>query len=323
MMGNCSGCGNDTFIQNKKYNLCGECVFKKGHGGKSKQEVYQERAAKKVKTVHFEGKRVSIPTSYKIVESGIKENNYPTWNHNPDNPKYYHVDEEAQKNITQQNEAERKAKEDIGWREVVIKVNGQEVGKFKTIKLDEELQKDIDQFNNESLKKVWDNEKDESWNNVEGFLKQVRKIDKEEKVKEDLKPHKTFFKGPKKEKKKPKSVNKISGKQSIIERRYRLTCADMDYTTEPVCTGCLKYQGGDIKLSHSHLISRADCHAIGKEDLISERKNITYHCLDFGEHTGCHRKWENPAQRKELLDYEDNIKIIEDLAPEILHKYIV
>ena len=49
----CSGLNcNNIHIQNRKYNLCGDCVFKKSHGGESKQEVYQERASKKPKKVY-------------------------------------------------------------------------------------------------------------------------------------------------------------------------------------------------------------------------------------------------------------------------------
>lgn len=69
----CSGlnCSN-TNIQNKKYNLCGECVFKKSHGGKSKAEVYQERADKKSKKVYqFKNKKIKQPTSYTIEKSGL------------------------------------------------------------------------------------------------------------------------------------------------------------------------------------------------------------------------------------------------------------
>lgn len=40
----CRGCGKLILIQNKKYWLCGDCVFKKSHDGKTKAEVYAERA---------------------------------------------------------------------------------------------------------------------------------------------------------------------------------------------------------------------------------------------------------------------------------------
>lgn len=122
-------------------------------------------------------------------------------------------------------------------------------------------------------------------------------------------------------KKKQKAIKQKSKKQSEIDFHYKAVCADMDYTTEPVCTGCLKYQGGDIKLSHSHIISRTDCHAIGKPELIYEKRILTYHCMDFGENIGCHRKWENPAERKTLQDYENNIRIVKEFAPELLPKY--
>ncbi len=272
MKGNCSGCGNDTFIQNKKYNLCGECVFKKSHGGKSKQEVYQERQiSKAVKKYNiqpsiFHDKKIVPPISFKIIKGGLK--------------KEFFQDEESLKNEKMQNDAERREKEESGWNH---------------------------KYNAE---------------HIEGFLKQAKKIDENQIKQEELKPHKTYFKQPKSEKKKPKAIKKVSGKQSVIERAYHITCADMDYTTEPVCTGCLQYQGGDIKLSHSHIISRADCKAIGREDLISDRDNLTYHCLDFGENTGCHRKWENPKERITLADYEKNLQYIKTIDQGLYLRYI-
>lgn len=43
MMDICKGCGVLTHIQNKFHHLCGDCVFKKTHGGRTKNEVYKER----------------------------------------------------------------------------------------------------------------------------------------------------------------------------------------------------------------------------------------------------------------------------------------
>lgn len=122
-------------------------------------------------------------------------------------------------------------------------------------------------------------------------------------------------------KKKQKSIKKLSPKQAEIEHKYKLVCIDMDYVEEKVCSGCLRYQGGDIKLSHSHIISRKECKEIGKPELIYERENIVYHCMDFGENEGCHRLWENPKRRHILEDYEKNLKVIKKFAPELLNKY--
>lgn len=128
---------------------------------------------------------------------------------------------------------------------------------------------------------------------------------------------------PNRKKKKIKPIKSISKKQTIIENKYRKTLKEIDSSREKVCTGCGRHQGGDIKLSHSHIISRADCKRIGKPELIYHPDNITYHCLDFGTHEGCHRKWENPAKRYLLLDYRDNLKKIKKLAPELYIKYRV
>lgn len=249
----CSGSNcNSIHIQNKKYNLCGECVFKKAHGGKSKQEVYQERADKKPKKVYqFKNKQISQPTQIELnIKAGLKG--------------MYLQDEVSRQNEINQNLAELEARRDA-------KARGEEF--------------DLEEF---------------SLLNYEGRMNEEIKSSK---------------------KKKQKSIKQVSEKQAPIERAYRLTCIDMDHTTEPFCTGCGKYQGGDIKLSHSHLISRADCKRIGRPDLISERENLTYHCIDFGMNRGCHGKWENPSERNTLLDYQDNIKYIESVSPEMYLKY--
>ena len=107
-----------------------------------------------------------------------------------------------------------------------------------------------------------------------------------------------------------KRIKQISPEQAEIERRYKIMIADMDYTEEKVCSGCLRYQGGEIRLSHSHLISRKRCKEIGRPELIYDRENIQYHCMNFGEHKGCHEKWEHPEQRKTLCDYEKNMKYV-------------
>ena len=119
-----------------------------------------------------------------------------------------------------------------------------------------------------------------------------------------------------------KSVRKVSKEQAEINRKYALVCADIDYTREPVCTGCLRYQGGNIKLSHSHLISRSDAKAIGRPELITNPLNIQLHCLDFAGNIGCHNKWANPTLRSQLKDYESNMEFIKNEVPEMYQKYL-
>jgi len=48
----CAGCDLLMVIQNKKYWLCSECMFKKRHEGKGRQEVYKERHDKKENKKH-------------------------------------------------------------------------------------------------------------------------------------------------------------------------------------------------------------------------------------------------------------------------------
>ena len=96
---------------------------------------------------------------------------------------------------------------------------------------------------------------------------------------------------------------------------------DYDMNTKPICTGCGRYQGGDIRLSHSHIISRADCKRYARPDLISDKRNIAFHCLDFGEHTGCHGRHER--RDATLLDYEDKLKFVYEICVEIENDELV
>lgn len=219
-------------IQNKKYRLCGECIFKKTHGGKSKQEVYAERAKKKQpeKFLKWQGNlksKFAVPI-VKVTSTKIKGKELHVKGR-------YIIGEEELKNIANQDRAEQEAKDAI--------------------------------------------------------------------------------------KRKKTPIRKVSIKEQQIARDYKKTIVEMDYLEEKVCSGCNQYQGGDIKLSHSHIISRDDCKKTGLIELISDRRNLVYHCMDFGEHTGCHRKWENPKERKFLLDYDKNMEFIKSVSIELYNKY--
>lgn len=288
----CSGLNcNNIHIQNKKHNLCGECVFKKSHEGKSRQEVYQERAGGKPKKIYqFKNKQISTPTSCTIIKTNEVENDeivgnkdnlnsiVKSINFKPDKPikgietiirflpncQKYFQDEVSKQNEINQNLAELEARREAKNRGEKFDLEEYESGLTKTFIYENPLSK---------------------------------------------------------KKKKQKPIKQVSSKQAPIERAYRLTCIDMDHTTEPICTGCGRYQGGDIKLSHSHLISRADCQRIGKSELISERENLTYHCMTYAGHIGCHNKWESPIDRVNLLDYEKNIEYIRSVSEEMYLKY--
>lgn len=125
------------------------------------------------------------------------------------------------------------------------------------------------------------------------------------------------------ERKKQAPIRQRSAKQAEIEREYHKTIAYMDLHEDHICSGCGRYQGGEIRLSHSHIISRDQCKDNGMPMLIAERKNITYHCLTFGNHKGCHSKWESNSERRELLDYEQNMAYIEQTIPSLYRELIL
>ena len=76
------------------------------------------------------------------------------------------------------------------------------------------------------------------------------------------------------------------------------------------CSGCGKH-GNAVPLSFSHIIPRSR-----RSDLVTDRNNITLHCLSIGERKGCHEKWESAKERKELLDYLNNLDYIRDVDKE-------
>lgn len=80
------------------------------------------------------------------------------------------------------------------------------------------------------------------------------------------------------------------------------------------CSGCGKH-GNAVPLSFSHIIPRSR-----RGDLVTDRKNITLHCLSMGEIKGCHEIWES-RERYKLLDYFSNLAYIKEVDPE--YYYII
>lgn len=265
MKGICTSCGNDTFLQNKK-GQCGECVFKKNHGGKSRQEVYQERQEKKViKKYNIQPGIISPAISPEKLAAFKK-----SWQQQTGQivDKDYHQDEESAKNERNQNQAEENEKQDQGFGGVMPS---------------------------------W---KPDPKTNPAHHGASSGKMTQE---------HRLPIK------KKQKSIKKMTPEQAEIKRLYKIACDDMDYTSERVCSGCLKYQG-EVALSHSHIISQKDCKAIGRPELIYDRENLAYHCM--GSSDSCHLKHENPVQRKTLLDYKANAAYIKTIDVGLYNRFI-
>ena len=81
------------------------------------------------------------------------------------------------------------------------------------------------------------------------------------------------------------------------------------------CSGCGKH-GNAVPLSFSHIIPRSR-----RGDLVTDRRNITLHCLSMGERTGCHTLWESTKHRHKLLDYFSNLAYIKEVDEE--YYYII
>ena len=122
-------------------------------------------------------------------------------------------------------------------------------------------------------------------------------------------------------KKGQKPIKKVSDKQSNVNKLLKETYIEMDRITKRVCVGCGK-KHGEVRLSHSHIISRADAHAIGRPDLIYLSENIQYLCLSMGDnHIGCHSCWES-KQRNTLLCYKSNMEFIKSISELMFNKYL-
>ena len=96
-------------------------------------------------------------------------------------------------------------------------------------------------------------------------------------------------------------------KQSKIKRDLNKVYKEIKEERGHYCTGCGR---SDVPLSFSHLIPRSR-----RSDLITDKRNITFHCLSIGERRGCHEIWEG-VNRHKLLDYMKNMETILELDPE-------
>ena len=102
-------------------------------------------------------------------------------------------------------------------------------------------------------------------------------------------------------------MRKISNKQKKEKRLLSIIYNQIAEERGHYCTGCGR---SDVPLSHSHLIPRSY-----NKSLVTDKRNITYHCFSLGEHKGCHDMWES-KERVKLLDYCKNMEYILDVDTE-------
>ena len=102
-------------------------------------------------------------------------------------------------------------------------------------------------------------------------------------------------------------MKKISNKQKKEKRLLSIIYNQIAEERGHYCTGC----GKTGNLSHSHLIPRSR-----RKDLITDKRNITYHCVIGPNGTkGCHQLWES-KERTKLLDYHKNMEYILEVDTE-------
>ena len=102
-------------------------------------------------------------------------------------------------------------------------------------------------------------------------------------------------------------MKRISDKQKKINKRLRKVYDELAIERGRYCCGCGR---SDVPLSYSHLIPRSR-----RSDLITDKRNITFHCLSMGGRKGCHDIWES-RDRIKLLDYHKNIEYILEVDTE-------
>lgn len=100
------------------------------------------------------------------------------------------------------------------------------------------------------------------------------------------------------------SINSKSIRQKEIETSLNKVYSNMDSDLDKSCSGC---GSSIVSLTHSHIIPRSR-----RRDLITERDNITYHCID------CHNIWEHGPDnlRKLMKDYNNNMNYIQSVDRE-------
>ena len=102
-------------------------------------------------------------------------------------------------------------------------------------------------------------------------------------------------------------MKKISDKQKKEKRKLSIIYNQIAEERGHYCTGC----GRSTNLSHSHLIPRSR-----RKDLVTDKRNITYHCIVGPNGTkGCHQLWES-KERTKLLDYCKNMEYILEVDTE-------
>ena len=102
-------------------------------------------------------------------------------------------------------------------------------------------------------------------------------------------------------------MKKISDKQKKEKRLLSIVYTQIAEERGHYCTGC----GKTGNLSHSHLIPRSR-----RKDLVTDKRNITYHCVVGPNGTkGCHQLWES-SERTKLLDYHKNMEYILEVDTE-------
>ena len=105
----------------------------------------------------------------------------------------------------------------------------------------------------------------------------------------------------------------MSKKQDKIKRQLNKIYHEI-LLERNTCSGCGKH-GNTVPLSFSHIIPRSR-----RGDLVTDRRNITLHCLSMGERKGCHEIWES-IERHKLLDYFTNLAYIKEVDQE--YYYII
>ena len=105
----------------------------------------------------------------------------------------------------------------------------------------------------------------------------------------------------------------MSKKQDKIKRKLNKIYSEI-LLERNNCSGCGQ-SGYAVPLSFSHLIPRSR-----RGDLVTDRRNITLHCLSMGERKGCHEIWES-IERHKLLDYFTNLAYIKEVDQE--YYYII